>query len=294
MDRLKGLEYFKRIVELGSFTAVANEFECSNAVISKYVRYLEDWTGARLVNRNTRTISITEEGQAFYRYCVSVLTHTTQLMDTLNDQDTLSGPLVVACPVSLSVRILAPVLFRFQKAHPELVVRLRLSDEMSDIISEGVDLAIRGTRTLEDSSLIATKVGDMPRCLVASPEYLTQHGTPRSLGELGRHQCLIFSLSQDGQQWEFGDEQERQSEPVSGPLIADNSLMLIEAAKTGLGIALVPSGYVQTELNTGELTRIELLPAPTPRTIYAVYPARQHLPKRARLFVDFLKAELSP
>lgn len=292
MDRLKGIEYFKRIVELGSFTAVADEFACSNAVISKYVRFLEDWTGARLVNRNTRTINITEEGQAFYRYCVSVLTSTTQVLDSLQDHDTLSGPLVVACPVSLSVRILAPALFRFQKAHPELVVRLRLSDEISNIISEGVDLAIRGTGVLEDSSLVATRLGGMPRCLVASPDYLAGHGTPRSPGELNRHQCLIFSLSQDGQHWEFGEGQGRQSVSVHGPMIADNSLMLIEAAKAGLGVAMVPSGYVQSELDSGGLVRIEMSPAPTPRTIYAVYPARQHLPRRARLFVDHLKTEL--
>lgn len=294
MDRLKGIEYFKRIVELGSFTAVADEFGCSNAVISKYVRFLEDWTGARLVNRNTRTISITEEGLAFYDYCVKVQTGTTRMLDSLNDEDSLPGPLVVACPVSLSVRILAPALFHFQQAHPDLVVRLRLSDEMTNVISEGVDLAIRGTGSLDDSSLVATRVGDMPRCLVASPAYLARHGTPQSVADLGEHQCLIFSLSQDSEHWAFGDGTAQQTVAVNGPIIADNSLMLIEAAKAGLGIALVPTGYVRSEVHDGELVTIDLTPAPAPRAIYAVYPARQHLPRRARLFVDHLKAELSP
>lgn len=293
MDRLKGIEYFKRIVELGSFTAVAEEFGCSNAVISKYVKFLEDWTGARLVNRNTRTISITEEGQSFYEYCVNVLANTDQLMDAMNPDDTVSGQLVVACPVSMSVKILAPLLFRFQQAHPGLVVRLRLSDEVTDVISEGVDVAIRGTGTLEDSSLVATALGEIDRCLVASRDYLDEHGLPATLDDLRRHQCLIFSLSQDSQQWEFGSEDGRQSVPVSGPLIADNSLMLVEAAKTGLGIALVPRGYVAAELASGELRELALSPLPTPRTIFAIYPARQHLPKRARLFIDHLKAELA-
>lgn len=294
MDRLKGLEYFKRIVELGSFTAVAEEFDCSNAVISKYVRYLEDWTGSRLVNRSTRAISITEEGQAFYSYCVEVLNNTSDLLDTLNPGDSASGQLVVACPVSMSVKILAPALFRFQQQHPELVIRLRLSDELTDLVSEGVDIAIRGIGQPDDSTLVAIPVGAMPRCLVASPAYLEQRGTPDTIADLADHQCLVFSLSQDSQRWAFGSESEgtQVTVPVSGPLIADNSLMLVEAAKAGLGIASVPEDYVSEELETGRLVRLNLHPAPAPRTIYAVYTSRRHLPKRARLFIDFLKAEL--
>ncbi|SFM00347.1 LysR family transcriptional regulator [Marinobacter zhejiangensis] len=289
MDRLKGLEYYKRIVELGSFTAVAEEFDCSNAVISKYVKYLEDWTGARLVNRNTRRISITEEGQSFYDYCVNVLASTDQVLDVMAQDDNASGQLVVACPVSMSVKILAPVLFRFQKAYPGLTVRLRLSDEITDVISEGVDVALRGTGTLTDSSLVATAIGHMDRCLVASPDYLEAQGVPDRIEALSDHQCLIFSLSQDSLQWEFGNDS-RRSVPVSGPLIADSSQMLVEGAKAGLGIALVPKGYVLPELEAGTLTEIHLRPQPTPRTLYVVYPGRQHMPKRTRLFIDFLKA----
>lgn len=290
MDRLKGIEFFKRIVELGSFTAVAEEFDCSNAVISKYVRHLEDWVGARLVNRSTRSISITEEGQSFYDYCVNVLANTDQVLDSMNQTDRASGQLVVACPVSMSVKVLAPVLFEFQKAHPELVVRLRLSDTITDVISEGVDVAIRGIGSLDDSTLVATAVGQVERCLVASPDYLAQRGTPDTIESLSDHQCLIFSLSQDSQQWEFGEGDSLRSVAISGPLIADNSLILVEGVKAGLGIMLVPRGYVQTELEAGSLTEIHLEPRPTPRTIYAVYPGRQHLPKRTRLFIDFLKA----
>ncbi|GAA3582457.1 LysR family transcriptional regulator [Marinobacter xestospongiae] len=293
MDRLKGLEYYKRIVELGSFTAVAEEFGCSNAVISKYVRFLEDWTGARLVNRNTRTISITEEGQSFYDYCVGVLSNTARVMDDLRQDDRAGGQLVVACPVSMSLTILAPVLFRFQQAHPELVVRLRQSDAMTDLISEGVDLAIRATASLDDSALVAIAVGTMPRCLVAAPDYLARHGTPTTLEELGQHRCLIFSLSQDSQHWQFGEGETAQTVAVSGPLVSDNSLMLVEAACHGLGIVLVPRGYVSQQLASGELVALDLQPEPVSRTIYAVYPDRRHLPQRVRLFIDFLKTELA-
>ncbi len=293
MDRLKGIEYFKRIVELGSFTAVAEEFGCSNAVISKYVRYLEDWTGARLVNRSTRSISITEEGQSFYDYCVNVLDNTGQVLDTLTANHDVSGQLVVACPVSLSVRVLAPLVFRFQQAHPGLTIRLRLSDEMTDLISNGVDVAIRGTGQLADSALVATAVAQMERCVVASPGYLSQHGQPGSIDELSRHQCLVFSLSQDSLQWEFGDDNGRRSVAISGPLIADNSLMLVEAARAGLGIALVPRSYIHDELQAGSLTELELGLQPIPRTIYAVYPGRQHLPRRTRLFIDYLKTHVA-
>lgn len=293
MDRLKGIEYFKRIVELGSFSAVAEEFDVSNAVISKYVKYLEDWTGARLVNRSTRSISLTEEGQSFYDYCVNVLANTDQVMDAMTADDGASGQLVVACPVSLSVRVLAPLLFRFQQAHPGLTIRLRLSDEMTDLISNGVDVAIRGTAQLTDSALVATALGQMERCLVASPGYLSQRGKPDTIDDLRHHQCLVFSLSQDGQQWEFGDDDGRRSVPVSGPLIADNSMMLVEAARASLGIALVPRSYIHDELQSGSLTELDLRLQPTARTVYAVYPGRQHLPRRTRLFIDYLKDHIA-
>ncbi|MCG2580523.1 MAG: LysR family transcriptional regulator [Marinobacter sp.] len=293
MDRLKGVEYFKRIYELGSFTAAADEFRCSNAVISKYVKFLESWTGAKLILRNTRTISFTDEGHRFYEYCRSITEQTEHLLDSVANTGELAGQLVIASPVSLTMKVLAPLVFQFQNEHPQIAIRMQMSDQITDPVGSGVDLAIRGIEAPEDSSLIAVRLGALERILVVSPSYLNRVGAPETVGALDQHQCLIYSLSSDANRWEFslstGDTVPI-SVPVSGPVTADNSLVLADAAKAGLGIALVPRAYVQQELVRGELRELHLDARPIPRSIYAVYSDRKYLPKRARLFTEFLKA----
>ncbi|MEQ9547587.1 MAG: LysR family transcriptional regulator [Marinobacter sp.] len=293
MDRLKGVEYFKRIYELGSFTAAAEEFRCSNAVISKYVKFLESWTGAKLILRNTRTISFTDEGHRFYEYCQSITEKTEHLLDSVANTGELAGQLVIASPVSLTMKVLAPLVFQFQNEHPRIAIRMQISDQITDPVGSGVDLAIRGIEAPEESSLIAVRLGALERILVASPSYLDHAGTPETPGALDQHQCLIYSLSSDANRWEFlpsTDNNSPLSVPVSGPVTADNSLILVNAAKAGLGIALVPKDYVTQELTSGELQELHLGARPAPRSIYAVYSDRQYLPKRARLFTEFLKA----
>lgn len=296
MDRLKGVEYFKRIYELGSFTAAADEFRCSNAVISKYVKFLESWTGAKLILRNTRTISFTDEGHRFYEYCRSITEQTEQLLDSVVNTGELAGQLVIASPVSLTMKVLAPLVFQFQNEHPQIAIRMQMSDQITDPVGSGVDLAIRGIEAPEDSSLIAVRLGALERILAASPSYLNRAGTPETVRALDQHQCLIYSLSSDANRWEFSLSTRDTmpiSVPVSGPVIADNSLVLADAAKAGLGIALVPKAYVQQELVRGELQELHLDARPIPRSIYAVYSDRKYLPKRARLFTEFLKAAFS-
>lgn len=297
MDRLKGVEYFKRIYELGSFTAAADEFRCSNAVISKYVKFLESWTGAKLILRNTRTISFTDEGLRFYEYCRSITEQTEHLLDSVADTGELAGQLVIASPVSLTMKVLAPLVFQFQNEHPQIAIRMQMSDQITDPVGSGVDLAIRGIEAPEDSSLIAVRLGALERILVASPSYLNRAGTPETARALDQHQCLIYSLSSDANRWEFSSSKDETAVPlsvaVSGPVTADNSLILADAAKAGLGIALVPRAYVQQELVSGELQELHLDAQPIPRSIYAVYSDRKYLPKRARLFTEFLKAAFS-
>lgn len=295
MDRLKGVEYFRRVYELGSFTAAANELQCSNAVISKYIRYMESWTGSKLINRNTRTISFTDEGERFYRYCVSVTGQTRELLDAVADADNLTGTLVVASPVSLSIAVLSPLFIRFQKENPSLSIRLQMSDQLTDLVSSGVDVAIRGVEAPEDSSLIAARLGALDRILVASPGYLENATVPTSITHLRSHKCLVYSLSTDANQWEFmsptGSGKQIAVE-VEGPLVADNSMILIEAAKAGLGIAMVPRAYVDADLKNGSLQQLKLDADPVPRSIYAMYSDRRYLPRRAREFIDFIRRSL--
>ena len=295
MDRLKGVEYFKRIYELGSFTAAADEFQCSNAVISKYVRFLESWTGSKLINRNTRTISFTDEGERFYTYCLSIIEQTSEMLDSVADTGDLSGELVIASPVSLSIKVLSPLILQFKKEHPSLSLRLQMSDQLTDLVGSGVDVAIRGIEAPEDSSLVAMRLGSLDRILVASPGYVAEAGVPATIDDLPSHQCLMYSMSSDAKRWEFllstGSGQTK-SVSVAGPLVADNSMMLIEAVKEGLGIAMVPRDYVAAELGAGTLQHLKLGAEPVPRSIYAMYSDRRYLPRRAREFIRFLRMSL--
>jgi DNA-binding transcriptional LysR family regulator len=296
LDRLKGIEYFKRIRELGSFTAAANELGCSNAVISKYVNFLEEWVGAKLIVRNTRTISFTQEGERFYEYCCRSVEQTGAMLDMLDESAAPQGELVIAAPLSVSVRILAPLIADFRRDYPAIQLRLIMSDRKVDLVETGVDLAIRGVGESKDSALISTRLGDMPRVLVASPAYLQQHGTPVTVDDLARHHCLVFSLSTDSTAWEFVDPQAPSKTHivhVQGPLVADNSLFIVEAARAGQGIASVPLAYVQQELAQGSLLQLNLNYQLAGRSLYALYPGRHYLPLRARLFIDYLKAAMT-
>jgi len=297
LDRHRGIEYYKRIRELGSFTATAEEFGCSNAVISKYVNFLEDWVGARLIVRNTRTISFTEEGERFYEYCCRALEQTQAMLDSLDSSGAPQGKLVVAAPLSSSLRILAPLVSEFRREYPAIDLHWLMSDRQVDLVEAGVDLAIRGIGESRDSSLIATRLGAMPRVLVASPAYLDARGHPERIDDLAEHDCLIFSLSSDSSEWEFvnpDDPKRPLRVSVQGPLVADNSLFLVEAAVGGQGIVSVPLAYVQSELASGKLVELSLGHALTSRTLYALYPGRRYLPLRARLFIDYLKSKLAP
>ncbi|EAT13587.1 LysR family transcriptional regulator [Bermanella marisrubri] len=295
MDRLKGLEYYKRIVELGSFSAVADEFDCSNAVISKYVKFLEDWVGAKLINRNTRTISFTEEGKQFYEYCLRIDETTANLLDSFTNGTSQKEVLSIASPVSMSLKVLSPLIIEFNRLHPSIKIKLDMSDQVLDFVASGVDLAIRAIEKPQDSTLIARHVTEIDRVVVASEGYLTDKGTPKTVAELAEHECLIFSLSSDSHEWSFidnNDPQKTKHVRVNGPIIADNSLFLIDAVKAGLGIASLPKAYIEDELASGLLKEIKLDASLQPRSLYAMYPDRRYLPKRARLFLDFIKQKI--
>lgn len=295
LDRLKGLEYYKRIYELGSFTAVAEEFACSNAVISKYVKFLEDWVGAKLINRNTRTISFTTEGEQFYQYCLKINENTASLLDNLGHNDTVKETLSIASPVSMCLKVISPLIAEFHRLHPSINVKLNMSDTVLDLVESGVDLAIRAIAKPEDSSLVAKHITQIDRIIVASDAYLASRGTPSTVAELANHDCLIFSLSSDSNEWSFvSNDSQKTTErvAVSGPIIADNSLFLIDAAKAGLGIASLPRVYIEEELASGILREITLNAELQPRSLYAMYPDRRYLPQRARHFLDFITEKL--
>lgn len=293
MDRHLAMQCFRRVVETGSFAAAARDQDCSRSVVTKYIQFLEDWTGSRLLARTTRTMQLTDAGQRFYAHCCRVLDDTDAVLGELREVGQgLKGRLVVSCPVSLGLSFLASHFHAFREQHPQVELELRLDDHPVDLVREGVDLALRGQARLDDSSLVAFPLMTMERVVCAAPSFWRTHGLPLHPRDLPAQHCLPYLLGKDALQWTFDGEDGRHTVDVCGPFRANNSLLLIDAMVRGAGIGLVPRVMVTPALLSGTLE--PALPAfrTEPRRLFAVVPSREHLPSRVRALVDFLKARL--
>ncbi len=295
MDRHLALHCFCRVVETGGFAAAARDLDYSPSMVTKYVQYLEDWTRSRLLARTTRRMQLTEAGERFYAYCRRVLDDTESTLNAMcAAHGQLSGRLVVAVPVSLTLSFLKDPLHAFQAAHPGIELELRLSDRPVDLIRDGVDLALRGRPQLDDSSLVAVPLMVMNRAVAAAPDYWRQHGKPVHPSELARHNCLPYTLSADGMRWQFeGPDGTSHTVNVGGNFRADNSLMLVDAMVRGTGVGLVPRVMMRAEIAAGRLETALDDWRNQARSVYAIYPSREHLPERVRQLVRFLKERLA-
>lgn len=294
MDHYLAMRCFCRVVETGSLAAAARDLDCSRSVVSKYVQQLEAWTGSRLLARTTRRVRATESGERFYAYCKRVAADTEQTLgDIRGESSELAGRLVVALPASLTLAFLNEHLHAFRAAHPRLELELWMSDVPVDLVREGVDVALRSRAQLDDSSLVATPLTTIERSLCAAPAYWARHGKPVTPDELALHNCLVYLLGAELTRWSFtGGEGAAHTVVVRGDLRANNSLLLVDAMLRGAGVGLVPSVLVADHLRHGKLETALPGYRPEPRTLYAVYPSRQHLPRKVRRFVDFLRARL--
>ena len=289
------LQCFCRVVETGSFAAAARDMDLSRAVVTKYVQQLEDWTASRLLARTTRAMQLTEAGERFYAYCRRVLADTEATLGELREhQDGPAGRLVVSAPVSLTLGLLAPALHEFQAAHPAVELEMRLNDHPADLVREGIDVALRGLARLDDSSLVATPLTVIGRVVCAAPAYWQRHGLPATPAMLRPQDCLPYLPATDALRWRFEDAQGGVQEvDVAGRFRTDNSLLLIDRLLRGAGVGLVPAPLVREHLRAGRLQEALQEFGTAPRTLFAVYPSRAHLPARVRAFVDFLRERFS-
>ncbi len=292
MDKLTALRVFRRVCELGSFSAAARQLRLSNAAVSKNVRELEEELGARLIERTTRRLRMTEAGEAYLRRVSAILDELETLDAEVKDRrDAPRGSLRVAVPMSLGIARLAPAIGAFLVQYPELEVELEMNDRYVDLIAEGFDVALRGGK-LSDSSLLARKLGTIERVLCAAPSYLRAHGRPRHPRELSRHRCLVYSLAQTPTRWVLARGSRRLRLDVRGPLSVNNSLGLAGAAVAGAGIALLPTITVSEALTAGQLEPVLGEWRAEQQSLYAVYPRHHQVSQRVRLFVDFLAARI--
>jgi DNA-binding transcriptional LysR family regulator len=294
MDRLDDILAFIKVVDTKSFTAAAERLNLSKSVVSRRVAELENRLGARLLNRTTRKLSLTEVGMAYYERCTRILADLEEAEQAVADlHATPRGCLRVNAPVSFGLLHLAPAVTEFMERYPDILIEMDLSDRYVDLIDEGYDLAVRIGR-LRDSSLIAKRLAPSRRVVCASPSYLEKHGTPATPEDLAHHNCLIYTNVPTAEQWLFSVGGEIQPVRVSGTLRSNNGDLLRSAAMSGLGIIAMPTFMCGDALHSGALKAFLLDYAVAESTIYAIYPQNRHLSPKVRVFVDFLAARFGP
>jgi DNA-binding transcriptional LysR family regulator len=281
---------FVRIVETGSFSAVAREMNMTQPTVSKQLTALEKQLKTRLLNRSTRQLSLTEAGSAYFD-------SSKRILDIVNDaeanlgvlQTQLTGVLRINSSIGLGQMYLGPLVLKFQQAHPGLMMDLTYADRFVDLVEEGVDVAIRIGK-LVDSGLAARRIGTSERCLIATPAYLKKNGTPRTPQDLVNHNCILYAYLSTGSEWLFGNDAEIRVK-VSGTLRANNGEAIRQAVIADIGIAASPAWLIQDDLKSGKV--IELLRdfTPPPGEINAVYPSGRHVSAKVRAFTEFVKAE---
>jgi len=289
MGRLDAMAVFARVVEAESFSAAARELGIAKSSVSKQIVRLEDDMGVRLLNRTTRRLSLTEAGQTFYQGCQRVMAEAAAAESAVTHLAAAPrGRLNVGAPMSFGLRHISPVLPLLLGRCPELTVNLSLNDRFIDLVEEGFDVGVRIAR-LKDSSLVARRVAPSRNVLCAAPEYLAARGTPRTVEELGAHECLLYSYLASGEKWRFAGPGGRRELRVRGRLQANSGESLMAAALAGFGIARLPTFICGDALRDRRL--IPVLPEwtdPLESDINAIYPASRNLSPKVRVFIDFL------
>lgn len=290
MDTLNGMRAFTRVVEEGSFTAAARALGLPKSTVSRHVAALEDRLGVRLLHRTTRSLRPTDVGQAYFERASAILADVEEAEQAVTHvQSTPRGRLRVTAGVSFGTGYLGTIIAGFLAAYPEVEVEVVLTDRYVDLIGEGFDVALRAGQ-LDDSSLIARRLGSASLVVVGSPAYLADRGTPTAPSQLRQHECIRFALSRSGGSWAFKGE----SVPVTGRLTLDNGELILDAAKRGLGLARLPTFICGEAIRSGDLVAVLEGSIPQSGGVYAVYPHNRHLSAKVRAFVDHAVESCKP
>lgn len=293
MSLLDEIVAFVAVVERGSFTAAAEAMDMSKSVVSKYVTRLEEELGVRLLHRTTRRLSLTEAGRIFFARSKAGLVEIEEARAAVTHlQSTPRGTLRLNAPMSFGILHIAPALAEFQQEYPEVEVDLNLDDRKVDVIEDGFDLTVRISE-MPDSSLVAKRLAPCRHVVVASPEYLRRHGTPRQPQDLERHNVITFRYQESAHRWHFRDaEGGLASVDVTGSIQVNNSLAIREALLTGAGLTRTPTFVVGEDLKTGRLCEVLSGYESLEVSIFLLYPQRRHLSPKVRAFVDFMAARI--
>src|SRR5580704_9949277 len=288
MDKLASIRAFAKVVQHNGFAAAARDLRLSRSAVSKHVIELEEELGVQLLSRTTRSVTATENGQAYYERCLAILADLEEAdLAAARSQAEVRGLLRVNAPMSFGTLHLAAAVADFMEKYPELRIQLILSDQQIDPVQECYDVTLR-IADLPSSSMIARKIAPAHRVVCASPSYLQRRGTPQRPSDLREHDCLTYGHLATGKQWKLTGPDGEHWISIPWTLCTNNAEVLCDAAVRGRGIALLPTFIAAAELRRGSLqTILESYEAPE-ISIYAIYPETRHLSVKVRVFIDFL------
>jgi DNA-binding transcriptional LysR family regulator len=284
---------FFHVVDTQSFSGAARQLGIARSAVSRHVSLLEKGIGARLLNRTTRRLSLTEAGRTYFESCARIVAEVqlaSRRVGQLHDEP--QGTLKVAAPISLGNRLIVSLVREFMQRHPAVNVELLLDDQAIDMVRDGIDVSIR-IGWLQDSNLVARKLGDWPRILCASPDYLERSGHPESPSDLAGHEWIIFTLLPSPYHWTFTRNKRQERIQVKGRFRTNNADAVHESLLAGAGIGAQVSFLVQDDIKAGRL--VQLLPDYDCGCagMYAVFQDRRYQEAKVRLFIDYISEQLT-
>jgi DNA-binding transcriptional LysR family regulator len=295
MESIRGITAFVRVASSGSFSQAARQLGVSTVAVSRNVQRLESELGVRLLNRTTRRVSLTEEGRTLFETSRGALAELEAAHDSIVERRSEPAGLVRITSATVFGRLyVLPLLSEFRARYPRIEVELSFTDRLIDMVAESYDIGIR-IGEIPESNTVVRKLADVPRFVVASPQYLTRCGAPQTAGQLAAHECIRYRSIASGRpmRWEFGRGRETQGYDVRGHLILNDILAVCDAAIAGLGLAQLATFIATPHIREGRLVPVLTRYAPPLFPISLYYPARRLLPARARVLIDFILQRLT-
>tara|TARA_R110002096_G_scaffold436071_1_gene666857 strand:- start:31703 stop:32623 length:921 start_codon:yes stop_codon:yes gene_type:complete len=283
---------FVSVIEQNSFSGAAKKLGITKSAVSKRITMLEETLGVKLIQRSTRRLHLTEAGERYFKLAQIATDCAVEAEHAASElQTSPKGNLKINIPMSFGRLHIIPIIPEFLKRFPDITIKLEMSDEVTDIIAQGVDIAIRGGE-LPDSSLIAKKITPLRNILCASEEYLQLNGIPKTPEDLKNHNCILYSNQPNAKEWIFIKGGKTRAIKVDGTFQANNSEAIKHALIEGIGIGRLPTFVTGNDLNSQNLKQV--LPEFTmpEKTLYALFPEKKYMPTKIRVFIDFIHEKL--